>query len=144
MSISLVASLQGVIDVLEQRVMPEIEDRYLSETIRMARSVLTIAVNAADDAVALRLEENAALRTLFADAAGAVAGELGDRLAERGRSSDSGFKISELDRDNAELRALLVELHAEVELRADVPGLSLNKRIWGILKAIEARRAPVG
>lgn len=144
MSLSLQNSLQGVIDILGERVSPAVEDHYVRETIRMAQSILRIAVNAVDDAVALRVAENAALRTLFAEAALVVESDLADTLAGAARSCDPSLKISALDAENAALRAVLVRLHAEVEVCADETGRRLNKQVWNLLQAMETTRAPVG
>ena len=144
MSLSIQTSIQGVIDILSERVSPAVDDHYVRETIRMAQSILRISVNALDDVVVLRVEENAALRALFAAAAGAVNANLAQVLADAARSIDPSLKISALDAENARLRAILVRLHAEVEVRTDETGQQLNKQIWHLLQAIETTRAPVG
>lgn len=142
MTLSIEASLLGVIDMLNERVAPAVEDHYVRETIRMAQSVLRISARAIDDAVALRVAENAALRALFVDAAGLVEGDFADRLAQAGRSADPDLRISSLDAENERLRVLLIELHSGVELREDAPGRAFNQRIWALIQKIDSDRAP--
>ncbi len=78
-----------------------------------ALGALMIAVGEeAERAAARRVEENAALRTLFADAAAHVErAELAGRLERAAAGSDPSLQLSDLEAANAELRALLIELH---------------------------------
>jgi hypothetical protein len=80
-----------------------------------------------DRAAARLVAENTAFRALLVR--GGVAGDLGD---------DSDLRVSALEACNEKLRALLTDLHAEVELRGDA---ELDAAIWEALRAsVEGRR----
>ena len=63
----------------------------------------------------IRAKENAAMRALFADAAAGAGGDLGARLKAAGGERDADVNVATLDRSNAALKALLIELHARAE-----------------------------
>jgi hypothetical protein len=96
---------------------------------------------------ARRVEENEALRVLFRKAAPILKdnANLAGRLAEGAAGNDESFLISELDRTNARLRALLLELHAHVE-EVDTPeARQIEEAIWAELVAsTERRRLTIG
>ncbi len=92
------------------------------------------------------MEENDALRTLFRDAAATVeAPGLAGRLGEAAASRDESVRISSLDAANDALRALLIELHAELEERDDAASRALCERIWSeLVRSTERRRLSLG
>jgi hypothetical protein len=135
--------LAGVIEALEKRVAPALDDRFAAEAARLALIVLTITANGLDDAVEIRVAENAAMRALFGDALRLVADPvLTALLREAAGSVDPGLKISDLDTENARLRGVLVELHTYVETRSEDECRALDNRIWQMLADFEAARAP--
>ena len=95
-----------------------------------------------DRAAARRIEENAALRALFERAALLVAAPaLAARLREASSSVQASFRVSDLDRENCGLRALLVDLHAQIEQQEGEPARALEAEIWSELAASTRRRA---
>jgi hypothetical protein len=99
-----------------------------------------MAAEQAEGAVAGLVEENAALRVLFVDAAEQVAdAALADRLRVAAGERDPGLRLSELSAANHALRTLLIALHAHVETMGDA-GRALDDRIWQELVAGNARR----
>ncbi len=142
MNLTLETLLHGVAATLRERIAPAIDDSFASEMARLAAALLTISANAVDDAAAVRVWENAAMRALFADARSAVGADLAGRLAEAARSTDPGLKISELDRENGRLRLLLVELHMAAEAGEGESAQALDARVWQLLRDTEERRAP--
>ncbi len=97
-------------------------------------------------AAARRVEENAALRGLFAEAALVVADTaLRARLEEAAAGAEASLLVSALEASNAALRALLIELHAHVE-ELDSPGARrIEDAIWRELAAsTERRRIGIG
>ena len=143
MTLSPEMCLRGVLDTLQNRITPALTDSFAAETARLAGLVLTITTNGIDDAAAIRIAENAAMRALFRDAAGVVADAgLAGKLAAAGRAETSGYKLSELDRDNSQLRSLLVELHVAVEDQPGENARAAGSRIWRMLRDFEAARAP--
>jgi hypothetical protein len=87
----------------------------------------------------IRAKENTAMRGLFADAlkANVASGALGERLALVQGEGDGDLNVATLDRKNAELKALLIELHTHVE-RANAR--AFETRILEFLKSAAAAR----
>jgi hypothetical protein len=73
----------------------------------------------------IRAKENAAMRALFADAATAAGAELGGRLKAAAAERDADINVATLDRSNAALKGLLIELHAHAE-RAGAQALEMR------------------
>ncbi len=143
MNFNIPCAVKGVGALLRDRILPEIGDNYAANMARMATSVLNISANWADNAAALRVAENAAIRALLGEAAGLAQGDLSDRLAEAAKSADPGLRVSELDAESHRLRLLLVESQAVLELRDDAAAREMDQRIWRLLEEIEMSRAPV-
>jgi hypothetical protein len=142
MNFTIPSAVKGVAELLRTRITPEVGDNYLANMARMATSVLNISANWADDAAALRVQENAAIRALLGEVAGIAGGELAVRLGEAARSADPGLRISELDGENHRLRLLLVEAQAWLEVQPDDAAKAMSRRIWRLLEEIEMTRAP--
>ena len=83
--------------------------------------------------LAVRVFENAAIRSLLADA-GSGYKALADAAAAIG---DGDYSIEALDAANARLRRHLIELHEAVELAGD---RDLDRRILKLYRAIAERR----
>ena len=65
MNFNIPSAVKGVGELLRTRILPEIGDNYAANMARMATAVLNISANWADNAAALRVEENAAIRALL-------------------------------------------------------------------------------
>ena len=90
---------------------------------------------------ARRVEENAVLRALFAEAAPVVEdAALRARLEEAAGGAEGSLRVSDLERSNAALRALLIELHARVEELDSVGARRIEDAIWRELAASTERR----
>jgi hypothetical protein len=63
----------------------------------------------------IRAKENAAMRALFAEAAGTAGLALSGRLKKAAGEADADLNVATLDRSNAALKALLIELQAHAE-----------------------------
>ena len=118
----------------------ELEADYQQKTAFTMGTLLLFAAQDWDRSAARLVEENAALRALFADAGRQLDGELVPRLQEAAASSDPSLVVTELQKANAELRSLLIELHEHVEERDDEIGRALDARIWRELVASTDRR----
>jgi FKBP-type peptidyl-prolyl cis-trans isomerase (trigger factor) len=108
----------------------------------MLLGVMLMALNEEmERAASRRVEENREMRRIFADASGTVTDAgLSERLAHAAKGNETSFAISDLERANAELRALLIELHAHVE-ELDAPDArSVEAEIWRELVASTERR----
>jgi hypothetical protein len=134
--------LEGVVDALREQVSPRLSDGFASEAARMAQSLIAIVGRAGDDAVVIRVEENARMRAIFADAAEVAEGDLAVRLSGAAQGSDPGLRISELDVETGRLRTLLVELHTWLELQEGVEARRIDREIWKAMRDFEMARAP--
>ena len=93
-------------------------------------------------AAARRVEENRELRRMFARAGTVVgAGDVSERLAAAAEAEDTDLTVSALEESNAELRGLLIELHAAVEEIDSPEARTLEEEIWRELTASTRRRA---
>lgn len=135
-------ALHGIGELLRDRISPEIGDPFAAQMARLSCMLLTICANGVDDAAELRVEENAAIRAILGEAAACVGEPLCARLAEAAGSSDPGLKVGVLDGENHRLRCLLVEAQAALEATDTPAALALDRKIWRLLEAIEAKRAP--
>ena len=134
--------LRGIARSLQEQIGPALDDMFASGAARMAGLLATICANGVDDAAAVRIAENARLRTLFGQAAATIGGVLGERLTIAAGSAEPGYRISALDAETGRLRVLLVALHTEVEARDDDIARALDQAIWRLMAETEAARAP--
>jgi hypothetical protein len=135
-------ALNGVEELLRDRISPAIDDPFAAEMARLSCMLLRICANGVDEAAELRVEENAAIRMILGEAAELVPAPLASRLHEAAASIDPGLKISLLDAENHRLRVLLVSAQTVLENSKDGAALSLDQRIWQLLETAEAKRAP--
>lgn len=134
--------------VLEQTVqhllgdlLPNVSPRYRQAGLAISAGLLMAVREEFDRAAARRVEENAALRALFARGASVVTDTaLAARLRAAAATRDESLLVPALDATNRELRALLIELHAQIEALATPAARELDAAIWRELVASAARR----
>ncbi len=121
---------------------PGLAHDYARKSALLAAMLLASVAEEWDRAAERRAGENRALRELFRAAAehGVEDPALRDRLDDAARATDASLRVSELERANAELRALLVELHAHVEELATPHAREIEGRIWDELRRSTERR----
>jgi hypothetical protein len=120
---------------------PRLTDDYLQRNAMMTGMLLAAAAEEWDRAAARRAEENAALRALFADAAPGIEDTgLRQRLEEAAGSGAGALLVAELERENAELRAIVIELHVHVEGLGTEEGRRIEEAIWRELRRSTERR----
>lgn len=123
------------------RTAPALEKGYEQSSVGLLAVLLLAVREEYDRSAARRVEENRALRALFADAVRVVGeGELAKRLEAAAHGEDPSLVISELERTNAGLRALLIELHARVEEIDSAEARRIEAAIWAELVASTERR----
>ncbi len=134
--------LEVAVGYLMTKTAPALGPGYEQSNL-MAGSAMLLAVrHEFERAAARRVEENAALRRLFAEAAPSVQDtELRKRLEEEASGQDTSLLVSDLECGNGELRALLVELHAHVEALDSPEARRIEEAIWQELSASTERRA---
>ena len=137
--------LEGMIEVLRDQIAPQLTDDFAKEAARMAGALIAIAGRAGEDAAAIRVEENARMRAIFAEALQVVSDAgLAAQLGDAASSQDPGLRISQLDAETGRLRSLLVELHAWLEERSEPEARRLDQTIWRAIRDAEMARAPRG
>jgi len=127
-------------------VVPQLPTSYAQQALSGGATILAAAREELDRAAGRRIEENRALRRLFAEARGVVTdADLAARLAEAAASEEGSLLISDLDRANQALRALLIRLHEHVESLSGDGARRLEKAIWAELRvSTERRRSMLG
>jgi hypothetical protein len=88
-------------------------------------------------AASIRKAENDAMRLLFRDVAGTAGGPLGERLKAASDGEDNDITVAALDKSNASLKTLLIELQTVAEDRNDK---ALEARIIRMMQAWAAAR----
>ena len=120
---------------------PNIQPSYRQSSVGLTGMLLGMVREEWDRAAARRVEENGALRALFARAAKHVANtDLRRRLEVAAAGADSSLLVSELEKGNDALRALLIELHAHVEETEEPWARAVDAEIWRELVTSTERR----
>jgi hypothetical protein len=134
---AVLAEIAGVLGAEIAPVLPPFE----GGTAGLSAALLAMVAEETDRAAHRRVEENRAIRALFAAAQGVIADRaLAGRLAAMGADVDEDFRISALDRSNAELRIALIELHVAVEATNSQAARALEAAIWAELVTSTERR----
>lgn len=131
-----VCAMQLLVDVA-----PNLQPSYRQASAMVTGVILTSIREELDRGAARRVEENRALRELFGAAVPVVAAEaLRARLEEAAAAGESGFLLSELEAENAALRALLIDLHRHVETLETPAARELEAAVWRELRQSTERR----
>lgn len=131
-------------DLLEE-VAPNLTGSWEQAVVMRHVALLPVVRQELERGVQRRVEENAAMRALFAQALQVVnEADLLARLKEAVASHDESLLVSVLDASNHRLRALLTDLHAHIETSGEprtVPAVqALETAIWRELAASTERR----
>jgi len=134
-------ALERLMQALLTEIAPSVQPAYRQASVSIQAMLLLSVREELERAAARRVEENRALRALFADAAKAVTeAPLRDHLASAAASTDASLLVSELEAGNRALRALLIELHAHVESLVGPEARRIEAAIWRELSASTERR----
>ncbi len=133
--------LERVMQALLTELAPTLQPAYRQASVGIQALLLGAIREEMDRAAARRVEENAALRALFADGAQVVreAG-LRERLANAASQHEASLRVPDLEAANLALRALLIELHAHAEELPSAEARRLEAAIWRELAASTERR----
>ena len=137
--------ISRVLEVLAGTLMvdvaPNVTPSYRQASVFANALLLTNIREELDRIAERRVEENRALRVLFAQAAPDIAdAPLRARLAEAAESQEPSLRISALDASNAGLRQLAIELHAYVEAQDAPAARRIEASLWRELAASTERR----
>lgn len=134
--------LEVTVGHLMTKTAPSLGPGYEQSSLLAGGAMLLAVRHEFERAAARRVEENAALRGLFAEAAPVVQDtELGKRLEDAAASQDGSLLVSELEHGNAGLRSLLIDLHTHVEALDSPQARRLEDAIWQELAASTERRS---
>ncbi len=124
------------------RVLPAITPTYHQGTVGMIATLLSIIGEEWDRAASRRIEENSRIRELLREAAPCVSdAALKHRISALADTKDRDFHISALETNNCDLRAALIELHAQVETQPGPDARRIEAAIWKeLLESTERRR----
>jgi hypothetical protein len=126
---------------LAQDFAPQLPTSFEQSALGRHAILLGAVAEEFDRAASRRIEENRALRGLFADAARTIPDSgLRSRLLVACETEDLSFKVRDLDESNCGLRNLLIELHRHVEQLAGEQARSLEQAIWRELALSTERR----
>ena len=125
--------LNGCILTLATPPRPEDAGVFSIARVRTVALINKLAAIECADGSAVRVWENAALRSLIAEAAPKYPG-LSDAAVGTG---DGDYSLRALDAANAELRQVLINLHEAVELSCDK---ELDRKILKLYREIARRR----
>jgi hypothetical protein len=118
------------------KIIPEMpETSYALGDAKMVAALSILLAQEVDRAADVLVQENTAIRALFAAAAGEPVVGLATPLAEAAKSVDANIRVSTLEMGNAVLKALLIQLHELVEANDAAWAKRLNEEIWAILKS---------
>jgi hypothetical protein len=118
-----------------------VQPRYRQAGVGMLAGLLGAIREEFDRAAARRVEENAALRALFARGAEICTdAALAAQLRAAAVTRDESLLVPALDAANQQLRALLIALHAHVESLGTPAARELDGALWRELVASTERR----
>ena len=123
------------------RTAPALEPGYEQSSVAGLAALLMAAGEEFERAASRRVEENTELRRLFREGAEVCEdADLCGRLEEAAAGRAGSLLLSELERSNAALRGLLIELHARVETLDSDAARGLERAVWRELVASTERR----
>ena len=125
--------LNGCIQALVAPPRPEDAGVFLTARMRTVALINRLVALECESGSAVRVAENAAIRSLLAQAGSKYAVLAGTAATV----SDGDYSIEALDAANARLRRLLIELHEAVELAGDK---ALDRKIIRLYREIAERR----
>jgi len=134
-------ALERLMQALLTELMPAVQPAYRQASVGAQAMMIASVREELDRAAARRVEENRALRALFAEAAPAIMdAALRERLAGAAQGTDDSLLVPALEAGNRALRSLLVELHAHVESLDGADARRIEAAIWRELAASTERR----
>ena len=121
---------------LMTQVAPALTESYAQSSAGLLGLILTFCAQEFDQAADKRMRENNEMRDLLAALEPHIdESKLRTRLGGVMAGRDASLKISELDKTNAELRKLLIDVHAHLE---ELPTLDAKTQIRKILALLSA------
>ncbi|MBI1211006.1 MAG: hypothetical protein GC190_06050 [Alphaproteobacteria bacterium] len=122
---------------LAMEIGPALPPGYSQGSVTTTAVLLLMTGQEFNRAADIRVKENAAMRTLFAEQAKAVSGTLGEQLRAQSATTDTDLTVATLDKGNAALKTTLIALQTHAE---DAKLQPLQKRIAAMLQEFATAR----
>ena len=120
---------------------PLLPNSYSQGSTSVLAFMMLFSAQEYERAAEIRVRENLDMRALFAELSPLVAeAEFKSALEVATRAMDESLLISALDRNNGDLRKLLIQLQTYLEEQSSGAARAGVKRIWDVLKAAAERR----
>jgi hypothetical protein len=134
--------LNALVGSLAIGVMQEVQTPFAQQTVGLGAALLFFLSQDFDRSASRLVEENAATLELLSRARVIVSdAALQDRIVELEKRTFGGdLRISALQRENDDLRAALIDVHAAVEAIHGDEASKLNDAIWDELRTSTRRR----
>ena len=136
--------LQGCFATLLMEVAPHLGAEYSVGDVSVMGLMLFMSAEEYDRGAEVRTEDNAEMRSIFAEAASQIEdAELRRRLSDASDARDTSLRISALDKTNDALKALLIDLQAYLEGQGGDWAAHMERRVWKhLIDSSERRKLP--
>jgi hypothetical protein len=126
---------------LMMNVAPTLGTTYEQSNVTMMAVMLMSLAEELERAASRRVEENREIRRIFYEAGSVVVdSDLRSQLQAAAAGEETSLTISQLERANNELRALLIQLQEHIEDLTSQPARRIEGMIWDELVASTERR----
>lgn len=124
------------------KIMPQVKTDYAQKDLTLIALALNGAAEEYDRAAETRMQENRAMRAIFAEAAPLIGdAELKARIGEASTTEPKSLRIRDLNSANNDLSESLIALQAYAEEQEGGEWQTVMRKIWDELKARTQRRA---
>lgn len=138
--------LKGVVRTYARELLPELDSAYSKNSMILGNGLLNVLTVEFERLIDRLLEENRATAAILRDVTAILPDEL---LATKARTlgmreGPPNYRLSTVQAENDELRAMLIEVHAAIEAVPGPEAAAMNDRIWAELQASTRRRQVKG
>ncbi len=111
------------------------EDAYARGSAQVIGSLLMLAAREYEGGADMLVWENNEIRKLLGAGWALIDDkDISKRLKDAADSKDENLLISALEKNNDQLKRMLIDLHSEVEKRNDEANQKMNRQIWQFLR----------
>jgi len=133
--------LRTIAATLITRYLPGIENEQEKIELGMSAILMMAVAEELDRAAHRRIEENHALRRIFAASLSVIEDDdVKRRVEEASEKAEENYHISVLDKVNGELQEVLIELHTHMEALEGEGARKIREAIWTELENWTKRR----
>ena len=133
--------LRSTATTLITQYLPGIEKDHEKTELALSALLMMVVSEEFEGAAHRRIEENHALRRIFAGSLSVIKDDDLKRRVERAsEKAEDNYHMSALDKFNCELQEVLIELHTHIEALAGESARNINEAIWTELENWTKRR----